>query len=109
MLYSIVVDPSTSASNLNHDLELISQWAFQWKMDFNPDPNKQCEDNVGNEIIHKADEALDDSFSYLRSKLYMRDPSLLTGYVKLATIENPSLWEAHFTTSTRSTIFFLGH
>ena len=42
MLYSIVVDPSTSASDLNHDLELISQWAFQWKMAFNPDPNKQA-------------------------------------------------------------------
>ena len=42
MLYSIVVDPSTSASDLNHDLELISQWAFRWKMAFNPDPNKQA-------------------------------------------------------------------
>ena len=42
MLYSIDVDPSTSASNLNHDLELISQLTFQWKMAFNPDPNKQA-------------------------------------------------------------------
>ncbi len=29
MLYSIVRDPNISASDLNHDLELISQWAFQ--------------------------------------------------------------------------------
>ena len=42
MLYSIVVDPSASASDLNHDLDLISRWAFQWKMAFNPDPNKQA-------------------------------------------------------------------
>ena len=42
MLYSVVVDPAISASDLNHDLELISQWAFQWKMAFNPDPNKQA-------------------------------------------------------------------
>ena len=42
MLYSLVVDPSSSASDLNHDLEIISQWAFQWKMAFNPDPNKQA-------------------------------------------------------------------
>ncbi len=42
MLYSVVVDPSSSASDLNHDLDLISQWAFQWKMAFNPDPNKQA-------------------------------------------------------------------
>ena len=46
MLYSVVYDPTSSASDLNHDLELISQWAFQWKMAFNPDPNKQA-----NEIL----------------------------------------------------------
>ena len=42
MLYSVVEDPNLSADDLNHDLELISQWAFQWKMAFNPDPNKQA-------------------------------------------------------------------
>ena len=41
MLFSIVNDPSTSAADLNHDLDLISQWAYQWKMEFNPDPSKQ--------------------------------------------------------------------
>ena len=46
MLYSVVYDPTSSAADLNHDLELISQWAFQWKMAFNPDPNKQA-----NEIL----------------------------------------------------------
>ena len=46
MLYSVVYDPTSSASDLNHDLELISQWAYQWKMAFNPDPNKQA-----NEIL----------------------------------------------------------
>ena len=42
MLYSIVHDPIQSASELNHDLEIINQWAYQWKMSFNPDPNKQA-------------------------------------------------------------------
>ena len=42
MLYSVVHDSNTSASDLNHDLELIQQWAFQWKMEFNPDPTKQA-------------------------------------------------------------------
>ncbi len=42
MLYSIVHDPSTSAADLNHDLELIRNWAYQWKMEFNPDPTKQA-------------------------------------------------------------------
>ena len=42
MLYSIVSDPSISAEGLNHDLNLISNWANQWKISFNPDPNKQA-------------------------------------------------------------------
>ena len=42
MLFSIVIDPNISASELNHDLELINQWAHQWKMAFNPDPTKQA-------------------------------------------------------------------
>ena len=42
MLYSVVHDPKKSASDLNHDLEIINRWAHQWKMSFNPDPNKQA-------------------------------------------------------------------
>ena len=42
MLYSIVKDPAISANNLNHDLDIIQQWAYQWKMEFNPDPTKQA-------------------------------------------------------------------
>ena len=38
-LFSVVVDPIISVMELNHDLQLISQWAVQWKMKFNPDPN----------------------------------------------------------------------
>ena len=38
----MVSDPIISAADLNHDLDLISQWAYQWKMAFNPDPNKQA-------------------------------------------------------------------
>ncbi len=30
-LFSIVKDPKVSADDLNHDLELISKWAYQWK------------------------------------------------------------------------------
>ena len=35
-------DPVISANDLNHDLNVINQWAYQWKMEFNPDPNKQA-------------------------------------------------------------------
>jgi hypothetical protein len=41
-LFSIVTDPILSATELNHDLRLIEDWAFQWKMSFNPDPSKQA-------------------------------------------------------------------
>ena len=45
-LFSIVRDPITSAADLNHDLQIISQWAFQWKMSFNPDPTKPAEEII---------------------------------------------------------------
>ena len=31
-----------SANYLNHDLDIILQWAHQWKLKFNPDPTKQA-------------------------------------------------------------------
>ena len=31
---------------MNHDLQLISQCAFQWKMSFNPDPTKPAEEII---------------------------------------------------------------
>ena len=40
---------------MNQDLRVINQWAYQWKMEFNPDPNKQatellfsCKKNIPN-------------------------------------------------------------
>ena len=35
-------DEEASATALNSDLNLIKQWAFQSKMQFNPDENKQA-------------------------------------------------------------------
>ena len=45
-LFSIVRNPEISTEELNHDLGLINNWAFQWKMSFNPDPNKPAEEVV---------------------------------------------------------------
>ena len=42
MLYSIVHDEHITAIDLNQDLQTITNWANQWKMAFNPDPNKQA-------------------------------------------------------------------
>ena len=41
-LFQIVLDQIQSASKLNRDLQRISDWAYQWKMSFNPDPSKQA-------------------------------------------------------------------
>ena len=45
-LFSVVHDIDTVANDLNHDLEKISEWAFQWKMKFNPDPTKQAQELI---------------------------------------------------------------
>ena len=42
MLFSIVNNPTTSAEDLNSDLKKIKAWAYQWKLEFNPDPTKQA-------------------------------------------------------------------
>ena len=45
-LFSVVRDINTSAAHLNNDLRKISNWAFQWKMSFNPDPSKQDQEVI---------------------------------------------------------------
>ena len=39
-LFSVIHDSSTTRNELNDDLVKINNWAYQWKMSFNPDPNK---------------------------------------------------------------------
>ena len=45
-LFSVVHDISKSSNDLNNDLAKISDWAFQWKMNFNPDSNKQAQEVI---------------------------------------------------------------
>ena len=42
-LFSVVHNANTTAKELNNDLVKISNWAYQWKMSFNPDPSKQAQ------------------------------------------------------------------
>ena len=42
-LFSVVYDVTQSTNELNDDLEKISNWAYQWKMSFNPDKSKQAQ------------------------------------------------------------------
>ena len=41
-LFTIVQDSTTAANDMSHDLELIKQWANDWRMSFNHDPQKQA-------------------------------------------------------------------
>ena len=41
-LFTVVYDEGIPADQLNRDLKVISDWAYQWKMQFNPDKNKQA-------------------------------------------------------------------
>ena len=50
-IFSTVRDITKSSMDLNQDLNTIKKWAFQWKMDFNPDPNKQATEVI---FCHKT-------------------------------------------------------
>ena len=56
-LFSKVLDINESAIKLNTDLEKITKWVHQWKMQFNPDPNKQA-----NEVIFSRKLTIDLSY-----------------------------------------------
>ena len=45
-LFSKIIDTRNSQNTLNSDLKIIKDWAYQWKVQFNPDPKKQA-----NEVI----------------------------------------------------------
>ena len=45
-IFSTIHDINYSASNLNSDLQKTSEWAFKWKMSFNPDPTKQAQEVI---------------------------------------------------------------
>ena len=42
-VFIAVFDTDISAEVLNQDLRAVQDWAYQWKMSFNPDPTKQAE------------------------------------------------------------------
>ena len=53
-LFFIVKNVNTCASHLDCDLRKISNWAVQWKTDFNPDPSKQAQEVIFTRKIQKT-------------------------------------------------------
>ena len=45
-MFSVTHDVNLPAKKLNDDLRQISNLAFQWKMSFNPDLNKQTQEVI---------------------------------------------------------------
>ena len=45
-LFSVVHDVTQSRNELNDDAEKISNWAYQWKIFFNPDKTKQAQEVI---------------------------------------------------------------
>ena len=45
-LFSVVKNVDASNIDLNNDLGKISEWALQWKMNFNSDTNRQAQDLI---------------------------------------------------------------
>ena len=53
-LFSVIHDSVITTSELNSDLARIKQWAFQWKMSFNPDLNKQAQEVIFSRKLKKV-------------------------------------------------------
>ena len=54
-LFSVVHDITTSSCDLNYDLNRVREWAFQWKMSFNPEPSKQAQEVIFTRKLQKKD------------------------------------------------------
>ena len=59
-LFSVIFDKDLSAKNLNDDLNRVNNWGFQWKIRFNPDPNKQVQEVIFSRKIQKIISAFTD-------------------------------------------------
>ena len=51
----VVQNIISTANDLNGDLMKISDWAFQWKIRFSPDPKKQAQEVIFSGKINKID------------------------------------------------------
>ena len=54
-LFSTVHDPIHSAKIINDELNKISEWAYKWKMLFNPDITKQAQEVIFSRKDNKKD------------------------------------------------------
>ena len=54
-MFNVVFDTYISTEVLNQDLGAVQDWAYQWKMSFNPDPAKQAEQVIYSTKVFKVE------------------------------------------------------
>ena len=54
-LFSVVHDIATSSCDLNYDLNRVREWAFHWKMSFNPETSKHAQEVIFTRKRQKKD------------------------------------------------------
>ena len=54
LLFLVVHDINAFVIKLNIDLKKINDWAFRWKMTFNPDRSKQAQEIIFSRKLKKA-------------------------------------------------------
>ena len=58
----MVHDVTQSTNDLDDDLEKISNWAYQWKMSFNPDKSTQAQEVI---LSHKTQRVIHSEQNHL--------------------------------------------
>ena len=53
-MFIIINDPNATAKQLCEDLDIITEWAFQLKMSFNPDLSKQAQEVIFTRKVQKV-------------------------------------------------------
>ena len=52
-VFSIAQNINSTTTNLNSNLNKINDWAFQWKMNFDRDPDKQSQEEIFSKKLAK--------------------------------------------------------
>ena len=53
-LFTTISDPNAAAKQLCEDLDKIKEWAFRWKMSFNPDLSKLVQEVIFTRKVEKV-------------------------------------------------------
>ena len=69
-MFTIVYDKITAANQLNRDLKITSEWAYQWKTQFNPNINKQAVQVI---IPQKRNKSIHPPLFFSEAPVVMKD------------------------------------